>query len=304
MNNYIKACVQGMWFTYPGINSIKNKWLRWFMKILVLPAIFLRILRLILLRRVEIPGVEMVITTKCTLRCKDCAHLIQHYGKPSHVDAGVLLEDMENLLNAVSVVYVFKLIGGETFLHPKLSVILDRAVNSSKIKFIEVFTNATILPSKELLTSLKHPKVKVQISNYGKYSRYCSELQELLKKENISYNMVESLSWTDTGGPQCRNRNTDELKKLFSACAFNKCNSFLNGEFHICPRSSNGMNLGLVPRMDAEYARIKGAPAKEAGKRIRDLYRLKYISACNYCDGVTPWGKQIPAGIQLKGPEK
>jgi hypothetical protein len=300
VTNYTKACIKGMWYGFPGLNKIKDKKLRWFIKLLLSPIVIFEALRLVFLDRLEIPAFEIVLTTKCSLRCRDCAHLMQYYKAPKHFEETTLEKDMDTLMDKVSAVYVFKFIGGETFLHPQFGKLVAKASASPKIKLIQVFTNATIIPSIEALESLKHSKVVVQISNYGENSRKLKELIDIFTREKIAFEYDENIEWCDTGDVHFRGRNEQELKKLFSSCIASECKSYLNGEFHVCPRSSNGMYLGLIPRNEKEYVKPSDVSGKELKKRIKDLYNIQYISSCNYCDGITSYGKIIKAGIQEK----
>lgn len=300
MTNYVKACIKGMWYGFGGLNKIRDKNLRWFIKLLLSPIVVFEALRLMLLDRLEIPAFEIVLTTKCSLRCKDCAHLMQYYKAPKNFEESALEKDMDDILDKVSAVYVFKFIGGETFLHPQFGKLVAKASVSPKIKQIQVFTNATIIPSTEALESLKNPKVVVQISNYGGNSRKFKELTDIFTREKIAFESEKNLEWCDTGDVHFRGRSEQELKKLFSSCIASECKSYLNGEFHVCPRSSNGMYLGVIPGNEKEYVKPSAVSKQELKKRIKELYNVRYISSCNYCDGITSYGKMIKAGVQQK----
>ncbi len=71
----------------------------------------------------ELVRVEMPITSRCTLRCKDCANLIPFYANPADTDTDRIIKDIDDFLSNVDRVYRFAVMGGEAFLHPGLHII-------------------------------------------------------------------------------------------------------------------------------------------------------------------------------------
>lgn len=66
---------------------------------------------------VDIPYVEIVLTTKCTLRCEHCCNLMQYF-TPKAQYVGTLeniIESLEQLCSKVSSINRLRLIGGEPF---------------------------------------------------------------------------------------------------------------------------------------------------------------------------------------------
>ena len=62
-----------------------------------------------------IRSVDLMITEKCTLKCKDCANLMQFYESPINIDLKEVQLILDNLLKKLDLLYEVRLIGGEPF---------------------------------------------------------------------------------------------------------------------------------------------------------------------------------------------
>lgn len=115
------------------------------------------------------PQIEIALTTRCSLRCRDCSNLMQFYDHPQDVDFDTNCKSVDNVLSAVDKIDRFILLGGEPFLYSRLSDILEKVIDAgNKVNRVWIYSNGTILPQEEKLISLmKNPKVTLFISNYG-----------------------------------------------------------------------------------------------------------------------------------------
>ena len=59
----------------------------------------------LLLGKVYIPRIEIVLTTFCSLRCKDCSNLMQYYDKPYHINTDSIIQVLQNLTASIAVSY-------------------------------------------------------------------------------------------------------------------------------------------------------------------------------------------------------
>lgn len=240
-------------------------------------------------KKFYVKHLELPITTYCTLCCRHCANLMQYYDRPRHGSVEQIIDSLTAVLSSVDGVALLRILGGEPLLHPELCRILDFCLKEQKIKKIEVVTNGTLLFSEEALVSLTDrvgtkPNFEVCISDYGQNSGKKDLLVRQLEEAGIAYK-VESDKWRAAGNISRRNRDARALKKLFRYCS--RCVSLLNGELHICPRSSHGTDLHIVPKKQGEYVAVLeyGDDKKALRAAIRKLLNRKYIEACNYCDG-------------------
>ncbi len=245
----------------------------------------------------HVPRLNVVITTRCTLKCKHCSSLMPHYRKPSDFDTSEIIASLDRILLSVDLIYHVEILGGEPFLHKDFSLIARHLLDSGKILHVDVVTNGTIVPSEEALDSLKHEKIFVVIDDYGKLSNKITSLSDALKQNAIDFRVNKHWAWADLGGFESRDRTEEQMKELFARCNFNSCAELLDGMLYHCPRSSHGTKTGLVPEYPGDSISIF---EKETLKRF--FCDMTFLRACDHCDGNTGDSlKLIPAEQRAQG---
>lgn len=238
--------------------------------------------------KIFVKQVELVLTTRCTLRCKDCSNLMQYYMDPYDFDAEMLLKDIKTLAKAVDGIGQLVLIGGEPLMHRSFDLILREVVEEPKIGSVHVVSNGTIMPKTTTIKLLKHPKVIVTLSEYPEnIVPKRARILKMLQDNHISI-LNYPCEWQDLGclGYQA-DTNPKSMKARYKKCYRKRCNTLLDGEFHICPRSAHGSALEQFVLPNNDYVQIRG---REDTKSIRHelaaLSRLPYLTACGCCKGV------------------
>ena len=238
--------------------------------------------------------IEIPITTKCTLNCKECCNLIQYYQQPYHINSTDIIDDIRKISSIAKGILQLRLLGGEPLIHPDLSNILEQILEFDNIKDIQIVTNGTLTFDEKMLSILKKSsRFSVDISNYEEMSVKKDMLIGQLKDNHIRYiTQKERIFWTAQADCAYRNRREEQLKSVLAKCDMD-CISILNGKLHLCPRSSHGMDLNIVPDNDNDYYNLRQMQSiKEARKKIYKLLNAKSITACNYCD-VFRW-RELP----------
>ncbi len=253
---------------------------------LMLPFLFLFSVRALSNNSCYIYKTEFVVTSKCSLRCKKCANLMQYYKSPESFDEKELLLSLNKYLECIDYVSLLHILGGEPFLYPHLDNIINLALSSKKVGLIYIFTNGTIIPSIDTLKALKKKRVKVFISDYGEKSKLKHELYALLLSNGINAQILVHSGWNDFGNLSCRDREAVELNAQFKSCSLD-CRTVLNGKFYFCPRSAHGHNLGAFSLPSDQYVDLfkDGKTVKQIKDDILRVDRkLSYVNACNHCD--------------------
>lgn len=243
---------------------------------------------------------EIPITTKCSLNCKKCSNLIPCYKKRSDYDTDILIKSINKFLSCINYIVFIRILGGEPFLNKDLSKILEEVLKSDKIQRIEIVTNGTVIPKdKKLLDILKNNRIIVSVSEYPIVDY--NKLILFLKKNNIKYRIDKMNFWMDYGKPNKRNKSNKELIKQYARCN-NVCKSLVNGQLHLCPRSSHGTDLGIITNNEDDYVDLLDDKISDIEKRKKliRLFKKKYIVACDYCDFGTNKSKKIPVAEQIK----
>ncbi|MBO5623816.1 MAG: radical SAM protein [Butyrivibrio sp.] len=259
-----------------------------------LPAFF----GIVVLNKTYIRQIELVVTTKCSLRCQDCANLMQHYNKPYDIPVDDLIRSAKLFLSKVDKVYDFRLLGGEPFLYNDMDLLLKELIDSPKVKKITFFTNGTIIPSEKLAALLNNKKVRIWISNYNLPQQKLDAFSEYCRTNNIKcYIKTDSLQWGYVGEPEAHNRSSKNLKHQFEQCN-NTCRSILNGKLFFCPREAHLDDLDYCKASGNEYLSLSDDMSSEDILRV--IYRKQYLRACDYCNYGTSDMVPIPPGIQKK----
>ncbi len=238
----------------------------------------------------HIPRLNVVLTSRCTLRCEHCSSLIPHYKKQYDFDTLSIIASLDKIFTCTNLIYHVELLGGELFLDKDFPRIAEHLINTGKILHIDVITNGTIVPPDSMLEILKHDNVGVVIDDYGELSKKTETLSNSLQRLGIDFRVNKHWAWADLGGFDSRNLSEKQLAKMFARCNFNSCTELLDGKLHRCPRSSHGTETGLVPEYSEDFIDInKFSPNNKSLKeKLRSFfYDKKFIRACNHCNGNT-----------------
>lgn len=227
--------------------------------------------------------VEISITTKCNLRCPDCANLMPLYNKPYDIDTDIIIRSIKKICECFDVCGQIRILGGEPFLHPELKRIIAE-IPVDKCKKISIPTNATIVPEdRELYKLLREKNVVIALGNYPSALDSQQELVKRLKAEGVRYEFPKSNTWIDYGEVINYNRQKKELAKQFTRCNL-RSKSLLNGVVYYCPRYAHGSDIGVIKQTDSECVNILDNTNKQNRRELRKLmWRHTPVEACKYC---------------------
>jgi hypothetical protein len=248
-----------------------------------------------------ITACELVVTERCTLKCRDCANLMQYYKKPEDIPYDSIVSAFDNFMDTIDLLIELRIIGGELFLYKDLKKILERYIEDEKIRNISLPTNGTIIPNEEILKIIKNDKVRVHISNYGINNYLIQDLVSELNKRNIHYYLHDYTYWFNFGDLIKRNYSNDQLTSIFSTCKTSHCHTLYRGKFYLCPRSAHCTRLKITEDDETENVDFReiGSALKKRCELKRLLSDTKCIKACAYCNGFNPLSEKIPAAVQV-----
>ena len=257
----------------------------------------------------NIKSLDVQVTERCSLKCKDCSNLMQYYTNPQNSELNVMLKSIDRFMECVNQVYEFRVLGGDPFMNKELHKVIDHLVSYDKVQKIAVYTNARFVPTGENLSCLKNKKVVVDISNYGLLDpkkKVVDKMIEVLKKENIKYSEAIVNNWQDCGRiTPFQKRTEDELHRVFNNCCNSDILSLLHGKLYRCPFSANASNLKAIPEDKTDVVDLfdEAIPLTELKLKIKELtYDKKSLTACNYCNGRDYQTPKIDAAIQAPRP--
>lgn len=243
-----------------------------------------------------LPRTPLMITTRCTLCCKECSNLMPYYTSPKDYESNEIIQWIKNISSAVDEWTCCELVGGEPFLYRDLGNVLSYVLKETKIQQIEFTTNASVVPKSDILRLMADARVVVNISEYPNLinsAKFICALEEY----GIHYHVMKNMHWTKTKNLEKRHRSYDELQSQYLNCGSAKmCRTILNGKLYVCSKAASLAELGkadcleYVDIMDAEHLR----------DNLRDFLQLTFSEACDYCDIASGDEEIIEAAVQMK----
>ena len=116
--------------------------------------------------RYIIKNIDLEITEKCSLKCKDCFNCMQYYKKPKNISLNIIKESLDIFMDNVDMIMEVRILGGEPFMNKDLKEITKFVCNKKNINRVVIYTNATILPRKDELEVFQNEKVSFYITDY------------------------------------------------------------------------------------------------------------------------------------------
>ncbi len=255
-----------------------------------------------------IRSIDLIITERCSLRCKDCSNLMQYYENPKDCDTNMLLKSIDAFCTFVDEVMEFRVLGGEVFMNKQWPTIVNRLAEEPKVKRVVLYSNGTILPSRESLPTLENNKVIVTVSDYGSLSRKVNELKQLFEENKISYSILKFDDWLDCSTIKSHNRDAEQNKKLYQVCCAKNMLTLSDGKLFSCPYAANASRLQAVPDYKSDYIDLFQEPLVSIGgmkNKIKNyILHKEYLKTCDYCNGRPLSGKEVQPSVQIDKPLK
>lgn len=246
-------------------------------------------------------ALDICITTKCSLHCRGCAHLMHLHKKRKDYEAKNIISAMNRIFDNVKYIARINLIGGEPFLYNELPKLMSYlSTRHEQFGIVKITTNGTIIPKrKEIYDSLHHPWAKICISNYQVPQSKANQLKIELDKHHIQwtdtiYDLQEG--WYDFGSTEPRHRTQEELKEQYSRCDVEWL-SLYNDKIYACPRAAQLDALGLF---DASNDSVDVYSDNFANDLWEFTYDKKTHDCCDRCNLGTTAIKHIPPAEQIQ----
>ncbi len=263
--------------------------------------------------KIYMRSLDIMITTKCSLKCESCSNLMQYYTDAKHSEKNNILNSIKVLHEHVEEISEYRLIGGEPMMNRDWANITYEISEKHPDNEIFIYTNGTIPPQETQLEKFKGRKVNFVITEYGKLSRNLGKLQEMLDKFNITYVSTPAENWLDCSDLKKHNRKPQENQEVFKQCCVKYIYTLLDGKLYRCPFIANAANLKALPDNKANYVDLLNDNTN-LSKKIERLIKSRYFfPGCDSCVG-RPYdtsgkigynGKgMITPGIQSKQPLK
>ncbi|MEI8246726.1 MAG: radical SAM protein [Lentisphaerota bacterium] len=253
-------------------------------------------------------SVDLIITERCSMHCRDCSNLMQYYQHPQDDNLDSILHAIDVLCQCIDEMNEFRLIGGEPLMNRQCHLITRHLIAEPKVRKIIIYTNGTLLPTAEQLPDFISKKVFFMITDYGLISRKLHELVKMLKENKIAYYVHSSGNWTNCSQITPHHRTPEQQQELFCRCCAKNLLTLSDGLLLGCPFIANAIRLKAVPCQCSDYIDLVknidgGMPPAEMKEQIRAFVNnSKYFETCDFCNGRSLGDPAIPPAIQTDHP--
>lgn len=236
--------------------------------------------------RLFLRSIDIVITERCSLKCRNCSNLMQYYTEPGHSDHARILAAAERLGQAVDAIGEFRIIGGEPLMNPNWHLIAKDLGKRISCSNLVVYTNGTIVPDNRVLEDIRGEGITFSITDYGALSKKCNDLIAKLKKFDIGYNRVTPEGWVDCAGIAMHDRTDKERRDVFAGCCVKILWTMMHGKLYRCPFSANLDALRAIPDADGDYVDLlDDSPVHLLKSNIQRLNSVDTLKSCDWCNG-------------------
>lgn len=238
--------------------------------------------------RLTLDTLDLVITERCSLKCKECANLMQFYEHPEDYDVADIRREMARALLVFDEIYEVRLLGGEPFMHRGLAEIITYLNEQPQVKRVCIYTNATILPNDEQMAAVcAGGKTWFSVSNYGALSRQLAPLIALLEAQGIGYERKDVDYWTRCASFAHHDRTAAEKERVYYECCAKDLVNLVQGRLSPCPFIANALQLGAIPEEPADYVDLFATDDIDALRRAvqMKLRHRRCFRSCDWCTG-------------------
>ncbi|MCD8217828.1 MAG: 4Fe-4S cluster-binding domain-containing protein, partial [Clostridiales bacterium] len=199
-------------------------------KKLLYPMLFIKYLFVYARKKVDISFVEVWVGQSCTLKCRECLHMIPYIPQKCY-SVEELIDDCKRLFALCHVDY-FSIVGGEPLTNRDVYKIVDFVTECPDIRDGKLITNGTVMPDENLLNSLKKSKGKldVRIDVYPGAEEKAGKFYNLMQKNGIRSTLLrhdsfEEMRWKWLGGDKQKLLPAVTSQVIYTHCALKGCYS-------------------------------------------------------------------------------
>lgn len=114
---------------------------------------------------------DLIVSHRCTLDCINCGQrqgFIKRQVPENYCDYSLdqIKKDIDVCMDNIDALGTLSVIGGEPFIHPQITEIIEHCLSKKNIAIISITTNGICNLSSEKLMRICNPRVKVNLKTY------------------------------------------------------------------------------------------------------------------------------------------
>ena len=235
-----------------------------------------------------------LITTICSLKCKNCIGNIDILENKAHRPLAEIIAEIDATFKCFDYTEIFYLIGGEANMHPNIKDVIRHIIHSRHADGfgnLVVCTNGLFRFDDEYVELLKTTKTCLEWTDYTdtlddkKKTRILDNV-ECLRNAGLKIATIHHDYWVDFGKGEVLEYSDDELLERFHSC--NVC---INIRDHPVPACAKGYNMGKHFRTGGkDFIPLNGDNENDRFKHM--VLELTYgfcenglPNACRFCKG-------------------
>ncbi|TCL59372.1 ribosomal protein S18 acetylase RimI-like enzyme [Kineothrix alysoides] len=263
--------------------------------------------------QIKLLSTSLMVTERCTLRCKLCLSYAPYYASPKVMKKEKAERVLREYFNIIGTVDKFAITGGEPLTNPDIIPILKIIFSYKKQieKEVIFITNGTIKMKQELIELFENnkDKIKIIINNYGNdLSTKAQELYKDLCNSNLGDNTIlytegNRYGWIDCRDHSLKHETQEERDKQGMKCEFQKNKKYIisaEGGLYSCTRSYYRMVTEIIPHNKQEYIDLlEDISSEDKKKALMHMLGQKSSTSCAYCEGLSENTPKYPAAEQF-----
>ena len=254
------------------------------------------------IEKLTITSLSLRITSRCTLKCRDCSFLVPFQPERSDFPLEEITMSLRYFCKMVDGILDLTIHGGETFLYSDFVSLINEIVCLPKIINIVIVTNGTIIPTGEVLRLCADNAIRIRVSEYGEHSSKVDELREKCKEYGVSVSDFQRIrKWFDIGTTK-HNRDDNQNRIIAENCPFNdgknkRILGLYKGGIYLCARYDGLSACGYI---SGEYYSDLRFDLRDNSKKEEFWKFLEGTSLYKLCDFCNWPMDEIPPGVQLE----
>jgi len=245
-------------------------------------------------------SVDLVITEKCTLKCRDCANLMQFYENPRTYSTDFIVTGLASLASKCDFIHEARIIGGEPFINKEIYSVLDIVCSYENINKVVIYTNGMIPPNRQKLLGMASGigKLIFSVTDYAELGRNLDKTIAIVEELGIPFRVHPPEHWTDSGRILQYPTTNAEAEEKFAKCCGKNLYTLIGENLYRCPFAANAEQFGGVPFRSTNSVSVKGT--RDEIKHFS--YGVDVIDACSLCPGRSFDAPIIKPAVQVSSP--